>query len=942
MLAHRLAHTGVIIATVTVAIVSTVSLPNAEAAGATHPPTGAITSMHRSGYGVLISGWAYDPDTSAPAVVHVKIDNVRVATVRADQYRASLARRHTTIGSNRGFSVRVPVTAGPHQVCVRVEDYPSPDKVVTLGCRQINYDYNPKGDFTLAQTPGNLTATGWGIDFDAPHQVVGYAIRVDGVRVAGGTADQPYTGTSTTYPDNGVDHGFSTTFPITEGDHRVCLRVLNLGQGSDAIVKCYDPWTVNFSPTGKVLSLGQIPGGVSIGGYAVDPDTSAPTTVSVTANGTSLATLTADGTGGAKPGHAFSGTFRLPGKTLAPGPRTFCVTAHNLGHYGTNKSIGCLTHTFNWNPTAGGVAAVQKGANAVVTGWATDPDTTSPIQVRLSADGKPMSTVLANGATGTHAGHMFSAPLTLSNGKHTVCATALNTLYGSGNGAPVCTTVTMNLDPYGAYESVQRVKGGSDILATGWAIDPNTTAPIKVQVSVDGAVTTVPANVARPDVAAAHPGTGSSHGFAADIPEPSTDGEHNVCVSAVNVGGGTQPTVLLGCKVVNAVHPTAPGAPTGVTAVGGYGGAQVTWQPSTSDGGAPWTGYTVRTLPSGPAVTVAPGVLQATVTGLASNTKYSFSVVANNVAGSSTTAVSPAVTTQKAPPPQTSPAPISTSRYIRNITGASSRDLSTMHAEGVADAKANPSGHGYLIVLAVGGQDESRHGVILSAGIRFISYGDMVKNLQSYVAGYASAQRPSAPLTIAIATNNDIDVSRSSGASFANHVVIPVQTFARRYPGITIAGSDDMEPGFRAGYSATKSWLQGYLGATSAPFVFTGSADGCAWSYTGGGCNNGWTMSGLYYLSGGAYPIRMINLPQIYNTTMAQQWRYISLTGVQAGHPRINFGGALTEWTACRQAGSCGSLTGNSAWTAMWNQLRAEPALRPSSLPYSTDLRIDS
>ena len=201
--------------------------------------------------------------------------------------------------------------------------------------------------------------------------------------------------------------------------------------------------------------------------------------------------------------------------------------------------------------------------------------------------------------------------------------------------------------------------------------------------------------------------------------------------------------------------------------------------------------------------------------------------------------------------------------------------------------------------------------MILSAGIRFVSYGDLVKNLQSYVDGYASQQRFSAPVTIAIATNNDIDVYHASGVSFANHVIDPVQSYARRYPGITIAGSDDMEPGFRAGYSATKSWLQGYLSATSAPFVFTGSADGCAWSYTGGSCNNGWTMSDLYYLTGGAYPIRMINLPQIYNTTMAAQWRYISLTGVRARHPRINFGGALTEWTACRQARSCGSLTGN-------------------------------
>jgi hypothetical protein len=100
-------------------------------------------------------------------------------------------------------------------------------------------------------------------------------------------------------------------------------------------------------------------------------------------------------------------------------------------------------------------------------------------------------------------------------------------------------------------------------------------------------------------------------------------------------------------------------------------------------------------------------------------------------------------------------------------------------------------------------------------------------------------------------------------------------------------------------------------------------------------------MAGLFYLAGGASPTRIINLPQIYNTTMAAQWRYISLTGVNAGSPRINFGGALTEWTACQQAGGCGSLTGNSAWNTMWSQLNADPRLRITSLPYSTDLRID-
>jgi hypothetical protein len=187
-----------------------------------------------------------------------------------------------------------------------------------------------------------------------------------------------------------------------------------------------------------------------------------------------------------------------------------------------------------------------------------------------------------------------------------------------------------------------------------------------------------------------------------------------------------------------------------------------------------------------------------------------------------------------------------------------------------------------------------------------------------------------------------MDVSRSSGRTWAVKVVQPVVDYAKRYPGITIAGANDIEPGFRATYTQTKAWLAGYLANTKTPFVFNGSADGCSWTSANQGCNNGWRMSGLYYLAAGAAPVRMLNLPQIYNTTMAAQWKYISLTGIAAGSPRINFGGPLTEWTACNQARSCGSLTGHSAWQTMWNNLQSDARLKVPSLPYSTDLRIDS
>jgi hypothetical protein len=151
-----------------------------------------------------------------------------------------------------------------------------------------------------------------------------------------------------------------------------------------------------------------------------------------------------------------------------------------------------------------------------------------------------------------------------------------------------------------------------------------------------------------------------------------------------------------------------------------------------------------------------------------------------------------------------------------------------------------------------------------------------------------------------------------------------------------------MEPGFIGTAAQTKSWLRGYLANTNAKFVFNGSADGCRWTTVNGTCNNHWTANDLQYLAGGAAPTRILNLPQIYNTTMPKQWKYISLTGILAGKPKISFAGPLTEWTACYpQQGQCSSLTNNQAWTALWAQLRSDGRISQSSLTYGTDLRIN-
>jgi murein DD-endopeptidase MepM/ murein hydrolase activator NlpD len=78
-----------------------------------------------------------------------------------------------------------------------------------------------------------------------------------------------------------------------------------------------------------------------------------------------------------------------------------------------------------------------------------------------------------------------------------------------------------------------------------------------------------------------------------------------------------------------------PWAPTNVTATAGNGSAAVSWTASAFDGGTGITGYTVTSSPDGLTASVAGNAITATVTGLARNTSYTFTVTASNNVGKS-------------------------------------------------------------------------------------------------------------------------------------------------------------------------------------------------------------------------------------------------------------------------------------------------------------------
>ncbi len=102
---------------------------------------------------------------------------------------------------------------------------------------------------------------------------------------------------------------------------------------------------------------------------------------------------------------------------------------------------------------------------------------------------------------------------------------------------------TIDRTPFGGVNAPVTKPGAAEI--RGWSIDPDTTAPINVTLTVDGnnPIQTV-ASVSRPDVAAVYPAYGALHGFDVSLALPV--GVHLVCAYGNNVIGGVGNTPL-GC-----------------------------------------------------------------------------------------------------------------------------------------------------------------------------------------------------------------------------------------------------------------------------------------------------------------------------------------------------------------------------------------------------------
>jgi hypothetical protein len=312
-------------------------------------PVGNLESVSAGGSAVAVTGWALDPETSAPIDVHVYADGAPLGATVAGRSRPDVGAVFPASGPGHGFEFTAPIAPGPHSVCVYAINVGLGGTNPELGCRSVVVGLPPIGNLEAVTVNGfTARAVGWALDPDTSNPIDVH-VYVDG-RAVGTVADDPRADVGQAHPATGPNHGFDVELPLTGGVHTVCAFAINVAGGStNPLLGCrtvdLSPWGVN--PRGNLEAATGGSGVINVSGWVIDPSApTAPVPVHVYVDGRGAGALTASGTRtdvagvfpGAGPEHGYAGSV-----PATSGRHQVCVYAINQGPGNSNPLLGCTT-----------------------------------------------------------------------------------------------------------------------------------------------------------------------------------------------------------------------------------------------------------------------------------------------------------------------------------------------------------------------------------------------------------------------------------------------------------------------------------------------------------------------------------------------------------------------------------------------------------------------
>lgn len=306
--------------------------------------------------------------------------------------------------------------------------------------------------------------------------------------------------------------------------------------------RLYTDWfgSTTNAPPNPYGSLDSATGGysgITVSGWAADPNSPSPAYVWVNIDGQggpALANTERPWFNALFPGYGTNHGFDI---TIAKPPGTYevCVTNSTTG-----VLISCQAVTI---PIGDGsldsVKQVPDGFTA--KGWGVDFRTVNPIDVKITVNGV-VSTASANATVswldtyypGIGTNHGFEVKVVKPLGTYTVCADLPFKSLG-------CQNITTTRSEVGSFDSL--TASPNRLHVTGWGFDTSTSTPSYVWVNIDRAGSAYQAATSLNWFDGLYPGAGPNHGF--DISLPQSPGLHTVCIY------GAATSKSFGCKTIN-------------------------------------------------------------------------------------------------------------------------------------------------------------------------------------------------------------------------------------------------------------------------------------------------------------------------------------------------------------------------------------------------------